>query len=416
MPMIVRRRSATMIVGIAIVVLLFVGWSIYVARTFRGTPFAAREMRLQNGRSSSAIIAPPVEPLLLRDMTMDEARAVNERVPFVAGPVSPAAPFLFAGNEADRESATTCLASAAYYEAGDDPVGQQAVVQVVLNRLRHPAYPKTICGVVFQGSERSTGCQFTFTCDGALGRVPPTQAWFRARELAKKALGGFVFATVGTATHYHTDWVVPYWSATLDKIARVHTHLFFRWRGGWGQPGAFRRTYAGSERIDPRIAALVDPGSKAAILAAGTIVPPDGTISVAPPAVLPTVALDGVTAAQLKGNIVRLADTATSEFALQLDPAAFPGSYAIVALNICHGRPVCTVMGWARADRIPTSLPVKLPALRSASFLYRRNAQAGSEQVHWNCQLFPRDDQAQCLPGTGLQPSPSRNDDAGRAL
>ena len=97
------------------------------------------------------------------------------------------------------------------YEAGDDPAGQRAVAQVVLNRVRHPAFPKTVCGVVFEGQDRTTGCQFTFSCDGALTRWSPSPAlWTAARQIATAALTGTVYRPVGYATHYHTDWVVPY--------------------------------------------------------------------------------------------------------------------------------------------------------------------------------------------------------------
>ncbi|MDE8453312.1 cell wall hydrolase, partial [Klebsiella pneumoniae] len=91
-------------------------------------------------------------------------------VPFVEGPNPAARPFRLPGDAPQQARAIDCMAAAVLYEAGDDPVGQRAVAQVVINRVRHPAFPKTICGVVFQGSERPTGCQFTFTCDGALVR------------------------------------------------------------------------------------------------------------------------------------------------------------------------------------------------------------------------------------------------------
>ena len=196
---------------------------------------------------------PAVEPVRIQDLDPATARTYNASIPFVKGPNPAARPFRFAGDEAARSRATDCLAAAAYYEAGDDATGQKAVVQVVLNRLRHPAFPKTVCGVVFQGAERSTGCQFTFTCDGALARQPSEAAWTRARQVAAAALKGAVYRPVGYATHYHTDWVVPYWSASLDKIAEVHTHLFFRWTGWWGTPPAFRRAVSGDE---PAIAKL----------------------------------------------------------------------------------------------------------------------------------------------------------------
>ena len=132
-------------------------------------------------------------------------------------------------------------------EAGAGDADQRAVMQVILNRVRHPAFTNTVCGVIFQGSERSTGCQFTFTCDGSLRRTYPDSLWRAARQRAEEMLGGAVFQPVGNATHYHTNWVYPWWSPKLDKIAQVKTHLFFRWRGFWGSRNALSARYAGGE-------------------------------------------------------------------------------------------------------------------------------------------------------------------------
>jgi spore germination cell wall hydrolase CwlJ-like protein len=159
---------------------------------------------------------------------MDEARKFNAAVPFVPDRLKPAKPFVFRGSLAARLQARECLATAALYEAGRDTRGQRAVIQVVLNRVRHPRYPNTVCGVVYQGSSRRTGCQFTFTCDGSFERRRARAGWVEARKAAKRALEGYVFADVGTATHYHTDWVVPSWSGSLAKIAQVDTHIFYR--------------------------------------------------------------------------------------------------------------------------------------------------------------------------------------------
>lgn len=199
---------------------------------------------------------PRIEPLQLYALATDKARTLNAAIPF-SKRVNPAAsPFRFRGGAQDLARATDCLAAAQIYEAGDDAVGEQAVAQVVLNRVRHPAFPKSVCGVVFQGQERRTGCQFTFTCDGALTRMPSPAAWTRARTIARAALAGTVFRPVGLATHYHTDWVVPYWSASLDKTAQVGTHLFFRWTGWWGTPPAFQASAGGTEPLIGRIARL----------------------------------------------------------------------------------------------------------------------------------------------------------------
>jgi hypothetical protein len=117
----------------------------------------------------------------------------------------------------------------------------------VLNRVRHPAYPSTVCGVVFEGARRTTGCQFSFTCDGSLRRAPMAPHWQRARQVAEAALNGYVYAPAGWATHYHANYVVPYWASSLVKSTVVGTHIFYRWRGGWGRAPAFASRYAGVE-------------------------------------------------------------------------------------------------------------------------------------------------------------------------
>ncbi|WP_349293257.1 cell wall hydrolase [Sphingomonas lycopersici] len=164
-------------------------------------------------------------------LTMEQARAANAAIPFADLKPRPARPFYFRGNTASREQATQCLATAALYEAGSDERGQRAVIQVVLNRVRRAGFPKTVCGVVYQGATRTTGCQFSFSCDGSRARRPEHAGWAAARHAAQRALSGYVFRPVGTATHYHTDWIVPYWIGSLDKIAKVKSHIFYRPRG-----------------------------------------------------------------------------------------------------------------------------------------------------------------------------------------
>ncbi|SFR96961.1 cell wall hydrolase [Sphingomonas jatrophae] len=375
----------------------------YVLSGLRETPPGTPIVRTHAATRASPRVRlaeppPMVEPLELLEMTPERAREINAAVPFIPGPISPARPFRFAGSDADRERAALCLTSAALYEAGDDPVGQRAVVQVVLNRLRHPAYPKTICGVVFQGSERKTGCQFTFTCDGALARRPLMPMWDRARKIAEAALDGAVAKVVGTATHYHTDWVVPYWSASLDKIAAVHTHLFFRWRGGWGLNGAFTGRYAGGEVLDRRLREFATPGTLDEVesepLVDGEPVPAE------PVPARAALQVAGVEPRALRGSIVRLADEQAGEFGLQLDPAAFSGDFALTALALCARRPACLVAGWAEPRLIPAKLPIPRQSLQTVSFLYRKVAGSDREQVLWNCRHTPRPSPAQCLPGT----------------
>ncbi len=190
---------------------------------------------------------PPV--LALPSLTPEAARALNASIPLSTLPNPPARPFRLQGGELlDEARAIDCLTAAVYYEAGFEPLaGQQAVAQVVLNRLRHPAFPKTVCGVVFQGANRKTGCQFTFTCDGALARRPDEAAWRRSREVAAAALTGFVMTSVGEATHYHAVYVAPYWNTSLLKVANIGAHVFYRWTGGWGQAPSFNGLWAGAE-------------------------------------------------------------------------------------------------------------------------------------------------------------------------
>ena len=154
------------------------------------------------------------------------------------------------GTVLDRARAQQCLTMAIYYEAASEPdAGQRAVAQVVLNRVAHPTYPDTVCGVVFQGSERATGCQFSFTCDGSLARKPAKMWWDRAASVARAALAGGVYAPVGLATHYHTVQVHPYWADSLDHVGTIGAHRFYRWRGAAGRSLAFSDSYRGGEPI-----------------------------------------------------------------------------------------------------------------------------------------------------------------------
>ncbi len=156
---------------------------------------------------------------------------------------TPAQPFRLGGAlEASRD--LDCLTEAVYYEArGEGRDGMRAVAQVVLNRVRHPSYPKSVCGVVYQGSNRSSGCQFSFTCNREVLGRRNAAAWDRARTIASSALSGQVFGTVGNATHFHTTAVNPNWRNSLVRVAQVGDHLFYRFSGRSGSRAAF--AYAG---------------------------------------------------------------------------------------------------------------------------------------------------------------------------
>jgi len=189
-----------------------------------------------------------VPSLNFRDPSFTDARKINALIPAAPTLNPPAQPFVLQASAADRAQAVHCLAQAVYFEAGREPAdGQAAVAQTVLNRLRHPDYPKSVCGVVYQGASLKTGCQFSFTCDGSLNQPLVPSVWSEAQSVAKRALNGYVMAAVGEATHYHADYVQPYWSPTLVKITQIGQHIFYRWTGPWGEPSAFTGRYAGHE-------------------------------------------------------------------------------------------------------------------------------------------------------------------------
>ncbi|MDQ3074558.1 MAG: cell wall hydrolase [Pseudomonadota bacterium] len=205
-----------------------------------------------------------------------EARLINAAMPFASGPIASARPFALGGDSLDQNRALLCLTQAVYYEAGFEPLGgRRAVAQVVLNRMRHPAYPKSVCGVVYQRNSTPV-CQFSFVCDGALYRAPAPDAWQQAREIATAALSGYVETAVGSATHYHADYVAPRWAPMLAKVVKLGAHIFYRWPGAWGMPAAFTGRYIG-EPTDP--AAMRPAVRRAPVIPGAPTVFPEATLA-----------------------------------------------------------------------------------------------------------------------------------------
>jgi hypothetical protein len=211
-------------------------------------------------------------PAALSRLICAVAVAAGVSVPSTASAQSPALadwqaaprylPPMLAGEA--PETAAECLALAITYEAGFEPLaGQEAVAQVILNRVRHSAYPDTVCGVVWQGSTRRTGCQFTFTCDGSLRRARSAPAIVAAQHLAVRVLAGESIDHVRGATHYHANYVAPYWAPSLTRVRQIATHIFYR------SPGAALRG-VGAPIIVPLAAAqprTVQPASPDTTLA-----------------------------------------------------------------------------------------------------------------------------------------------------
>lgn len=129
-----------------------------------------------------------------------------------------------------------CLTAGVYFEArGESARGQAAVAQVILNRVRNPAYPKTVCGVVYQNEDWTNACQFSFACDNIKDRVDDPARWKIAGEVAMAVTAGKIWLPeVGSATHYHATYVRPSWARTMKKVGRIGLHVFYRtYGGGW---------------------------------------------------------------------------------------------------------------------------------------------------------------------------------------
>ena len=171
-------------------------------------------------------VQPAPQPLLLRAAFTQPAAAAR--------------PFrMSSANPLDGARELDCLTDAVYYEArGESSEGQAAVAQVVLNRVRHPAFPKTICSVVFQGAQSHT-CQFSFACDGAMRAPREPAAWRRAQGVAGHALAGSVMRAVGDATHFHVARLGGLWGGGLLRVAQVGAHIFYRFTGHAGAPSSF---------------------------------------------------------------------------------------------------------------------------------------------------------------------------------
>lgn len=124
-----------------------------------------------------------------------------------------------------------CLAQAIYYEARSEPrVGQLAVADVIFNRVKSAVYPNSICEVVFQGSERHTGCQFSFTCDGSMQARLNKRKWDQSEQLAGAILAGVHVPVSRNATHYHANYVDPYWAPNLTPTATIGVHKFYKFK------------------------------------------------------------------------------------------------------------------------------------------------------------------------------------------
>ena len=264
-----RRRVAVQLAGHRIEVLAFAIVMVTALAALlvglRAPAAAARTVsfQLSPAKTAALVVATSASPAEIRAVG-EQAKLINAALPFSASPLQSAQPFAIRGDDLDRRRALLCLTQAVYYEAGFEPLeGRRAVAQVVLNRMRHPAFPKSVCGVVYQGAS-SPVCQFSFVCDGSLYRAPAPGAWREAKTVAAAALLGYVETAVGSATHYHADYVAPRWAPMLTKITQLGAHIFYRWPGAWGQRAAFTGHYIGEPQdplaLRPPLRPTVEPG------------------------------------------------------------------------------------------------------------------------------------------------------------
>jgi hypothetical protein len=295
-----------------------------------------------------------------------------------------ARPFVYAGSGDARLRARDCLAAAMIYEAGDDGKGQQAVGQVIINRARHPAFPKSICGVVFQGSERTTGCQFTFTCDGALNRRYSDAAWTRARNNADLMLSGGTYPT-GRPRHPLSHRLGPPLlerqprkdrdrrHASLLPLARILGHARRVPRRGVRERRAGRETRGdiaaarGSRSAcRPSVATGVD--ANAAVGEARVVAPGAGDA------------------------------TGRDTIYTQLDRKAAARKLRHHRAAPLRRQALLQVHGLDQPDaQSPDSDAMSDTQRAAMTFSYLRDDKAGFEKALWNCSEYKRDDARQCM-------------------
>lgn len=301
-----------------------------------------------------------------------------------------ARPFIFQRAGTDRDRALDCLATAAWYEAGSDVAGQRAVIQVVLNRVRHPTFPKSVCAVVFQGSERRTGCQFSFTCDGSLSRRFPTPAqWTRARMLGENALNGAIDTTVRQSTHFHANYVAPWWSSQLERISTVGAHIFYRWPGARGKLARQDQPTAGEEGLPPR------PGLPAAMQMTvdETLYSESGYLKVRshPPA------------SGAAGAATAQPSPQSATMFITVDQHSPGGRWALSALGKCTGKESCQVVAYGQADQAGRNSALSAALRERPLFLFIRDKASGMDVALWDCERTPRANASQCLPTSAME-------------
>ncbi len=204
-----------------------------MARPDGATPAVSRAVVL------ASVTPAPVEPEIIAAAAMRIPAFAHVHASPAGRPVETAKLKLGSGylDIIDPESMKReqkCLAEAVYFESRSEPeAGQAAVAQVVLNRVKSGLYPTSVCGVVYQNRHKYKACQFTFACEGKSLAITDTASWSTAQRVARDVMEGEQYnASVGTSTHYHANYVAPYWSRKLKRTDQIGRHIFYRLRPG----------------------------------------------------------------------------------------------------------------------------------------------------------------------------------------
>jgi spore germination cell wall hydrolase CwlJ-like protein len=203
-----------------------------------------------------------VASLAAEPLPSDFPKSVMIALPLPKPPLTPAQRLELQGKDYDK--AEKCLAQAVYFEARNEPArGQQAVAQVVLNRVFSPYYPKDVCSVVYQNAHHYLGCQFTFACDGKPEAVNEHGPWVRANRIAKQTLDAKIWLPdVDKATHYHAAYVRPKWIRDMKVMAHYGLHTFYRPRN-WGDGSNEAHWGTSANSAKPAAATAVKPLTRA---------------------------------------------------------------------------------------------------------------------------------------------------------
>ena len=139
----------------------------------------------------------------------------------------------------ETATALVCMANAIYFEGrSESTVAQIAIGQVIMNRVDDHRFPDTVCDVVTDGLRYSWNtrkivrnkCAFSFYCDGKPEHINDKKSYRWAEEISWGILHGrlHIDLTDGS-THYHANYVQPYWADAFTKTVCIDTHCFYRW-------------------------------------------------------------------------------------------------------------------------------------------------------------------------------------------